>query len=472
MAPRLSIALSLTLAAVGCGEDDPAGLAPTPGEEMSGGDTTVFDTTRDAYARAARNFESERRGEFFVGNSAFNKPWVTAPSSTTGRDGLGPVFNARSCSACHFKDGRGRPPEAGMPLDSMLIRLSLPGADEHNGVIPVPGYGDQLNPLAIADIDGEGQAYIEWTEIAGEYGDGTPYSLRSPTYVFDELAFGPLPDDTLLSGRVAPAVYGLGLLEAIPEADLLALADADDADGDGISGRPNRVWDVEAQATRLGRFGWKANQPTLRQQNAGAFLGDMGITTSLFPAENCAEGQTACAEAPTGSTYDEDGRQTEAEVTAQKLDRVTLYTQTLAVPARRDWDDPEVLQGKAVFSAIGCASCHVPTFTTGELAGVPEVSNQVIWPYTDLLLHDMGPELADGRPDFEASGSEWRTPPLWGLGLLETVNRHNLLLHDGRARGFAEAILWHGGEAEAARERFRTLKAADRGALIRFLESM
>ncbi|MFN3199830.1 MAG: di-heme oxidoredictase family protein [Bradymonadia bacterium] len=461
----------VVLALSACG-DDTKTLSPEPGEELSGGDTTVFDVTRDAYARGARNFDSERRGEFFVGSSAFNQPWVTAPASTTGRDGLGPVFNARSCDACHFKDGRGRPPEPGEPMDSMLIRLSLPGVAENGGVVPVPGYGGQLNPFGILGVPGEGQVDIEWTEETGEYADGTPYSLRRPTYVFSEMAFGDLPPETLISGRTAPAVFGLGLLEAITEADLMAHADPDDADGDGVSGRPNRVWDVVAKAHRIGRFGWKSNNPSLIQQNAGAFLGDIGITTPLFPEENCAEGQTECVEAPTGALFDEDGQMMEAEVNARKLDRVTLYTQTLAVPARRNWDDPEVLAGKALFNEMGCATCHVPSFETGEFEGVPEVSNQKIWPYTDLLLHDMGEGLADGRPDFEATGREWRTAPLWGIGLLETVNRHTLLLHDGRARGFAEAILWHGGEAEAARERFRHLEAADRDRVVKFLESL
>ncbi|MFN3201910.1 MAG: di-heme oxidoredictase family protein [Bradymonadia bacterium] len=472
MLSRRTVCLSLlvsTLAA--CGDETPT-LAPEPGEELSGGETTVFDVTRDAYARGARNLSPERRGLFFVGNSAFNKPWVIAPASTAGRDGLGPVFNARSCDVCHFKDGRGRPPEAGEVMESMLVRISVPGAGPHGGVVPVPGYGDQINPFGIPNVPGEGRVDIEWTEVPGEYADGTTYTLRRPKYVFSEMSMGTLPSNTLISGRTAPAVFGLGLLEAIPEEKILAHADPDDANGDGISGRPNRVWDASAEAHRLGRFGWKSNQPSLLQQNAGAFLGDIGITTTLFPKENCVEGQAACAAARTGASYDAEGKMTEPEVTPRKLDRVTLYTRTLAVPARRNWKDPEVLAGKALFGEMGCASCHVPYFETGVLEGVPEVSNQKIRPYTDLLLHDMGEGLADGRPDFEATGREWRTAPLWGIGLLETVNRHTLLLHDGRAQGFAEAILWHGGEAKAARERFRTLAAADRARVVKFLESL
>jgi CxxC motif-containing protein (DUF1111 family) len=304
---------------------------------------------------------------------------------------------------------------------------------------------------------------VTYEEVPGQYGDGTPYSLRRPAYRLEELAFGSLDPRTMISPRTAPVMIGLGLLEAVDEAQLLALADEMDADGDGISGRPNRVWDPVAQATRLGRFGWKANQPGLVQQNAGAFLGDLGITSALFPAENCPAPQAACAAAITGGTPELDG---------DKLEAVTYYSSLLAVPARRDFEDPEVLRGKAMFRAAGCASCHVPTLVTSAAAALPELAGQTIRPYTDLLLHDLGDDLADGRPDFLAGGREWRTPPLWGIGLVGVVNDHTQLLHDGRARDLAEAVLWHGGEAEAAREAFRTMARADRDALVRFLESL
>lgn len=450
------------LSAVAC--VDTEALAPEPGEELAGGATTVFESGARAFTLSARNLADEHESEFFVGNSFFNKNWVIAPSSTTARDGLGPSFNARSCSACHFKDGRGRPPlEADEPMLSMLVRLSIPGADAHGGPQPEPNYGGQLQPQAIPGVTPEGRARVTWQELPGTYADGEPFSLRQPTLELVDLGFGPLAADTLMSARVAPHMIGLGLLEAVPESTILAFADPDDDDGDGISGRPNHVWDPLSEATVLGRFGWKANQPGLRQQNAGAFHGDLGISSSLHPDEDCPPAQTECGAAPTGG---------DPELGEDLLEAITSYSRLLAVPARRDVGDPEVLRGRELFRAIGCADCHVPRLETGELAGFPEVSNQVIWPYTDLLVHDLGEGLADGRPDYEASGSEWRTPPLWGVGLFAPVNGHELYLHDGRARGLAEAILWHAGEATLARDGFVELDTNERASLLRFLGSL
>jgi CxxC motif-containing protein (DUF1111 family) len=440
------------------------GLEPEPGEELSGGDTTVFDTSRDAFARLARNTSKERLTDFFVGNSFFNANWVIAPASTGKRDGLGPVFNAVSCSGCHFKDGRGRPPlSADEPMLSMLIRLSIPGKGPNGGPKPEPTYGGQLNPKGILGVPGEGKAKVTYTEIKGTFADGTPYTLRKPKYEFVELQYGPMAKNVLFSPRVAPPVHGLGLLEAVLEKTILSFADPDDKDGDGISGRPNMVWDVQKKKTVLGRFGWKANQPSLMQQNAGAFAGDIGITSPLFPTPNCTDKQEKCKKAMDGG---------KPELPMEKLVLVTRYTQTLAVPARRDWDNPKVLQGKELFKQAKCASCHIPKMTTGVLKDVPEVSNQVIRPYTDLLLHDMGPELADNRPDFQATGREWRTPPLWGIGLVQNVNRHTLFLHDGRARNLSEAILWHGGEGKASKEAYLKMTKEQREALLAFLNSL
>ncbi|MFL5351523.1 di-heme oxidoredictase family protein [Archangium sp.] len=450
----------LLLLACACGEE-----GPEPGEELSGGETTVHDTTRNAFTLAARNLQGERRDAFFVGNALFNRNWVMAPSSTEGLDGLGPTFNAPSCAGCHFKDGRGKPPTEPeeKPL-ALLFRLSIPGQDAHGGPLGDPTYGGQLQPQAILGVPAEGGVAFTYTTREGTYADGTAYTLQEPHYALVDLAFGPAHPELRVSPRVAPAMVGLGLLEAIPDSALAALADPDDTNGDGISGRVNHVWDVEHGEVRVGRFGWKANQPSLRQQDAGAFRGDMGITSDLFPEEECTSAQQACLAAPSGGA---------PELDAQKLDAVTFYSRTLAVPARRDVDNTEVLRGRRLFrDELECAKCHVPRHETGVVEDAPELSKQVIFPYTDLLLHDMGPELADHRPDFEATGTEWRTPPLWGIGLVETVNRHTRFLHDGRARSLEEAILWHGGEAERSRERFRTLSATDRAALLRFLESL
>lgn len=428
--------------------------APPPprwaSEVMLGGEGTVSLTNRNAFSMPLRTLSQDRRGPFFVGNSFFNENWVQAPASAAARDGLGPVFNARSCSGCHFKDGRGH-------VDDLLVRLSLPDGR------PEPRYGEQLQPHGIQGVPGEGRVEVDYEEIVGRYADGEAYRLRKPRFRLVELAHGPLHPQTLTSPRVAPAVHGLGLLMAIREADLLARADPDDADGDGISGRPNRVRELRSGRLMLGRLGWKANQPTIEQQVAGAFLGDMGLTTSLRSDDRGPVVQAARHLAVSGGS---------PEVSDHILDRVVFYTHTLAVPAGRNADDPQAQRGRVLFERIGCASCHTPSYTTGPLEGFPELSGQRIHPFTDLLLHDMGADLADGRPDGLASGREWRTPPLWGLGLSKTVAGHLFLLHDGRARTIAEAILWHGGEGERARQAFRELSKAEREALLRFLESL
>ena len=259
------------------------------------------------------------------------------------------------------------------------------------------------------------------------------------------------------------------MLEALSEATLLAAADPADLNGDGISGRPNYVWDVENQRRALGRFGWKANQPNLRQQVAGAFVGDMGITSALFRAENCTSPQQDCQTAPTGST----SALEPYELSDVNLGRVAYYSGTLAVPGRRQWQDATVVRGKQLFvQTLNCGGCHRPKLQTGESAIDPTLTRQTIRPYTDLLLHDMGPGLADGRPDFEATAAEWRTPPLWGIGLFQAVSRHSFYLHDGRARSLEEAVLWHGGEAQRSRDAFAKLPQADRAAVLKFLNSL
>ncbi len=428
-----------------------------------GGDTTRPVVAQNAFSFQAPNAPRKHQRDFSFGNRLFNTNWVEAPASVKAFDGLGPLFNRVSCAGCHTKDGRGRPPESGMgPMDSMLVRLSIPGMNAHGGPRPVPGYGDQLSERGNPDVPPEGIAAISYADVPGQYGDGEIYVLRHPQLRIEQPGYGPLPPDVLMSPRVAPHMIGLGLLEAVPEATLLALADPDDGDSDGISGKLNRVWDSATRRMVAGRFGWKAGQPTLQNQNAGAAAGDIGLTSALHPKENCDEVQDACAAAITGGM---------PELDDTFLAKLTLYTQSLAVPAQRDADQTQVQRGAELFRAIGCADCHAPTLQTGA-AALPEVAHQTFHPFTDLLLHDMGEGLADNRPEFEATGREWRTPPLWGLGLVPFVNGHELLLHDGRARGFAEAILWHGGEAEGAKEAFRSLPKADRHALVQFLHSL
>ncbi len=448
----------------GCTNDDSSGyigLLPEDGEEFSGGQTTIFDISPNAFGFQAPNLNDEESLDFFVGNSLFNQNWVTAPASTTARDGLGPLFNSRACSGCHFKDGRGRPPEFNGEIShGLLLRLSI-GNGDFGAPLPDPNYGGQLQDQSIEGIDTEAGFEITYIEIPGNYPDGTPYSLRKPTYTITNLTQGDLLA-TNISPRVANHISGMGLLEAIDETTLLSLADENDSDNDGISGRPNYVWDVTSGSVKIGRFGWKANQPTVLQQSAGAFSGDMGITSSLFPDENCPP-SVDCSTVPNGGT---------PEIEDENLTKMALYASTLAVPGRRDWEAQDVLEGKAIFEQINCTGCHTPKITTGAHPSISALSNQTIRPYTDLLLHDMGPDLADGSQDFLATGNEWRTPPLWGIGLFETVNGHTYLLHDGRARNLEEAILWHGGEAENSKNEFKNLPATDREKLLLFLNSL
>ena len=433
---------------------------------LSGGDqATVFKATKTAFAQPIRNLDRKRRRIFAFGDHLFNTKWVEAPGSISTLDGLGPLFNRSSCAGCHLRDGRGRPP---LPHEdrmlSKLIRLSIPGQDQNGGPLPHPVYGGQFQEQGILGVEAEGRTQITWTEEQGQFADGTPYSLRRPSYEFIDLAYGPLGDDTLFSPRVSPAVFGLGLLENIPAAAILKQADPGDQDGDGISGRPNYVWDVEKQAKNLGRFGWKSNKPTLKQQNAGAFNGDIGITSTLNPTASCSDGQAQCQQE---TKYGD-----QPELSDQFLDKLTTYVSLLAVPARRNLEGQKEQRGERLFYEAQCTACHLPRLETGAASPHTELNGKVIHPYTDLLVHDMGEALADNRPDFEANGQEWRTPPLWGIGLVKNVNKHTFFLHDGRARNLMEAILWHGGEAQTAKEFVLKLPPQDRDALVAFLDSL
>lgn len=435
-----------------------------PGEDWPGGEATTPENGSSAFSRPVPTLSASGLSAFGTGEALFNADWLVAPDARGDRDGLGPLFNAVSCEACHFQNGRGSPPESeDQPTASLLLRLSVPGEGEHGGPRPEPTYGDQLQPRAIPGVPAEGRATLVWEDLSGSFADGEPWTLRAPVYRVSQLAHGPLAADVRMSPRVAQPLVGLGLLAAVPEASLLEWADPDDADGDGISGRPNRVWSVHRGRVELGRFGWKANQPDLEQQNAGAMRGDLGITSPLFPTDACTSAESACREAPSGGA---------PELDASKLEVLTAYIQTLAVPARRAPDSPQVLRGKALFHRAGCAGCHRPTLDTGEVEGHPELSGQHIWPYSDLLLHDMGEALADGYEDFLASGTEWRTPPLWGIGLTRNVSGHTRFLHDGRARSLLEAIVWHGGEAQAARDAVLQFSREERDALLAFLDSL
>lgn len=474
--PPLPLRLSALFLALGLSacDDAPRFTKAEPGEARSGGSATVRKTDQNSFSLPSANLPPSRRVDFSVGNSFFRSPWVIAPSTTTARDGLGPLFNTNACQGCHIKDGRGHPPA---PDDanavSMLVRLSIPNAPayakviEQLGVVPEPVYGGQFQDMAVPGVAPEGKVRVDYTAVPVRFEDGTEVELRKPSLNITQLAYGPMHPDTRFSARVAPPMIGLGLLEAIPEEAILANAEAQAKDGKGISGRPNRVWDDAQQKTVIGRFGWKAGQPNLNQQNVHAFSGDMGLTTSLRPFDDCTDAQIACKQAPNGN-----GPNGEPEVSDNILRLVLFYTRNLAVPARRDVGTPEVLAGKNLFYQAGCQSCHTPKFTTAANAAEPELANQVIRPYSDLLLHDMGDGLADNRTEFQAGGRDWRTPPLWGIGLTQAVSGHTQFLHDGRARNLLEAVLWHGGEAASARQQVLSFNAEQRAALLAFLNSL
>jgi len=450
---HLFLTVSMIWIICGC-EENTSTIIEEEDDILSGGATTTNLVGSLAFSQPAPNLSQENLNKHLLGDVLFEAAFVKAPA--TINPGLGPLFNNSSCVNCHIADGRGRPPLGGEQLETMLFRISIPGNDINNGPKPVPGFGRQLQVKSVLGYEPEGNVTISYETIYGTYPDGTSYSLVRPDYNIS----GRIGNGFLYSPRVAPFVFGTGLLEAIKESDIITLADENDDNQDGVPGRPNFVWNVREETFEIGRFGWKANTPTLLQQLAAAYVNDMGITSPYFPIENCADG-TQC-----------DTPGDDPEIDQLTLDMVEIYLQTLAVPSRRNYNDADVKRGKILFKQAGCNSCHTTTFTTGTHKSVPELSNQKIHPYTDLLLHDMGDELADGRPDFMADGNEWRTPPLWGIGLVTVVNGHTNFLHDGRARNLEEAILWHFGEGEKSREKFMNLSKNDRSALIKFLNSL
>jgi CxxC motif-containing protein (DUF1111 family) len=429
----------------------------------SNDDLVTANTGPKAFAQPFAFIEGEALAKFRSGADLFGLPWF-AQSEAQGRfGGLGPLSNRFSCAGCHIGNGRGETSanEADV-MRSTLVRLSVPGTGEGGAPLPEPTYGDQLQPTGIYGVLGEGEASIRWHELEHGLGDGARVSLRRPELVLSRLHYGPVASGTMTSIRMAPAVFGMGLLAAVPDEELMALADPDDADHDGIRGRLNHVWNVQLGRVDIGRFGLKANQPTLRQQVAAALIGDMGITSRLFMQQNCTQAEEACARAPSGRA---------PEIDDDDLATLVAYVAGIAPPARRGAGTASQ-RGEDLFRHIGCASCHRPNLTTGADGSVPQASRRMIHPYTDLLLHDMGEVLSDGRPDYEASGRDWRTAPLWGIGLARALLEQPTYLHDGRARTLMEAILWHGGEAARARNAYAALNDADRNAILAFLNSL
>lgn len=448
------------------GSDDAAltSIRRADPRSLSADDLTSFRFDAEAYTQEVPNLDWRLSYMFDEGDGHLERPYQPATVSTVGtnNDGLGPIYNAASCESCHQANGRTEP----LPGQGYLVRLSVPGEGPDGGPNPHPVYGGQFGDVSIEGVVSEGTVETTYTEISGSYADGTPYTLLKPQINLINLGYGDLGAYTMTSARAPLSLFGLGLLEALDDETLLAWADPDDADGDGISGRVNRVWDIEHEKVSIGRFGWKAEQPSLVAQSADAAANDMGVTTALLPAQTCTDAQGGCQSVPHGESHGV------MELDRVSLEQVAAYMQFLAVPARGHLDHPDVRRGEDLFKSSGCEACHRSEAVTGDFHKYKRLRDKKIQAFTDLLLHDMGDGLSDNRPSFAASGSEWRTPPLWGLGLLETVNGHTRLLHDGRARNIEEAILWHGGEAEASKEAFRTMASDDRDALLKFLKSL
>ncbi len=418
---------------------------------LQGGDTSVAATDASAFEHSSPNIaDAAAQLLHDVGETGFLRDFSRV--KIRGAIRVGPTFNAPSCVSCHRGNGRGELRiTKGREGSDTVLKISLAQGTEGqaSGPIPVPGIGLQLRDHAVRGHPIEGRLRLTWSTISGTYDDGTPYQLRFPHIAVRGLRRW-RTSKIHRSLRRAPPVVGSGLIDALPPAAIEAHADPFDTNGDGISGRVNLVRDVQTRSLQVGRFGFKAGAPTLKQQIAAAYATDMGVSNPLFRM-----------------------RDARPEISAQILDATTFYTATLGMPMARNQRDFGIARGRSFFAAIGCQDCHTSTFVTGS--GIhTALSNQTIHPFSDFLLHDMGAGLSDDRPEFQASGSEWRTTPLWGIGLSETVlqGRPATYLHDGRAQTLEEAILWHGGEAAAAQARFKALSASERDVLIRFLRSL
>lgn len=431
-------------------------------EAMPGGATTVRKPAgRKAFSFPSANISFGGRETFTLGEALFEKLWVSSPASTKASDGLGPLFNARACSSCHIRNGRGLAPDGHGNEGSLVLTLTA-------GARTDPVYGAQLQTRAVPGLKAEAVTRTAYEDVPVRLRDGTEITLRRPVYYAEDLAHGPLGSRTRVSPRLAPPMIGLGLIEEIALSDLQALEDPHDRDGDGISGRINWVADPESGAIVAGRYGWKASQHSIRAQSAAAFSTDIGLSSTPFPAHagDCTAFQPDCLASPHGAQP----HLGPVEVTDTVLELVTGFAGHIAVPKRRDVGDAQVLEGKDLFYGAGCTACHRPKFVTRRGEEADANAFQLIWPYSDFLLHDMGDGLADEGGT--AMAREWRTPPLWGIGLTETVLGRENYLHDGRARTLEEAILWHGGEAEAARDAFAGMSASQREALVAFLKSL
>ena len=468
---KLKLVVLATLSLTGCWNQSAAPDFEASELTPAGGMTAANLSSR-SFVYPGANVDRMTQLDFWTGFSLFRDPWVIAPSSTKDRDGLGPLFNTRSCISCHKAGGRAEMAKEGESIPTALvIRL---GSTTSEVAHADPIYGGQIQPRAIKVFHGskqnvtEAEAWLELTTetLVSQYDDGEPYELVKPNYRLTRLRYGELAPHVGLSPRHAPNVFGMGLLDAIDEQDLLAQEEPDDTDGDGISAKYNRVLDVVTGEMAVGRFGFKAKQPNLHQQVAAAFRDDIGITNRLFADESCTQSQSTCSQVAAQT------KDTQVEIPNPLLNLVSKFNALLAVPPARNLNSKKAQAGRALFYQLRCQACHTPSYTTASDYPITALAGQEIWPYTDLALHDMGPALADGVIEFEANGREWRTPPLWGIGLQKRYTGELRLLHDGRARTIEEAILWHGGEAESSQQQFVKLTQQERGQLVAFLNAI
>lgn len=456
-----------TLVVVGCSETKQERSSKTTEENMSPKKTAktknyfTQDKSKKAFSHPVKGLSYEEEDMFVLGKSFFRIPWVEAPAATTARDGLGPLFSANTCIHCHPNHGAGiAVDKEGKMTRSYLLRLSHKTSTNHTllktvGFEPDSMYGAQLSRNGNANVPAEGQSLVTYEDINGTYPDGTNYTLRKPHYSVLDLGYGDFDKETIIAGRIGSALIGLGQLEAISEKDILAYEDVEDKDGDGISGKANYAFDPENNTTKLGRFTWKASAVSVKHQSAGAAHNDMGLSNPLFPQHNCTQKQEACLNEANKARHSFD-------LPALRLDAIAFYLSNLSIPKQRE--PKKHLEGAKIFETLNCTACHVPSYKTS--LGIK------IKPYTDLLLHHMGEGLADGRSEFLANGSEWRTPPMWGIGLYKKVSGEANYLHDGRARNIEEAILWHGGEAEESKKAFMALDKNSREKVLLFLNSI
>ncbi len=455
---KILLLLLLSVALFSCSNDDAGSDYIEIADRLyAGGETTIFSATSNSYSTPAPNLSAEDLQTHLDGDFQFEALFITAPA--TINQGLGPIFNNSSCIACHPRDGRAKHPTNINLANGLLVRASIFGTDEHGGPVPVPGFGLQIQNRAINGYTPEATLNVTYTESTETLADGTTVVLRKPNVTLSD-PYIPLPAGVMLSTRLAPPVFGLGLLEAIPDSDILAAQDISDSNGDGISGKANMVWNPISNQMSVGRFGWKANTASLSHQCAAAYVEDMGITNYMFQNES-----------GYGQTNGNDGITDDPEITENALNQVVMYCRTLGVPAPRNVEASNIKRGAKIFEDLQCAKCHTLKQTTGPSA-ISALSYQTFFPYTDMLLHDMGDGLADNRPDFLASGTEWKTRPLWGIGLTNLVNGHTDFLHDGRARNVTEAILWHGGEAQTSKNKFKQLTTSQRNDLLDFINSL